>query len=902
MGTGRVTRREFLSATVATAGVVTVAHRLPVAEAAQLVQRPAGDTPIERAMPYRIDGLPKVRGEKVFARDLRARDMAGWPPETRHALLLRADHSDRQFLGVDVSSLAPDAAPRRVVTAEDLTRDRVAGLPYFLKHLLLPKGRVAEHAGQPVAILIFDSFRAFWTAGRRVRAADVVRYGPSGAAPDRHDIFGTVHYVRAEGRPNDVFSRVKDGWHDPDAVGPNVKEPQRGVNLRAREVRDDIRQSIDGRRWRVFEGTFSTQVVDPMFLEPEAGLAWWNARTRQLHLVTGSQSPEGDREHVFQMFGDRGCPFRPAGLQHTSCYPGGGFGGRDASSLPLYLALAAAYADGPVRLAYDRFEQFQSGIKRHPSTITDRLAIDAHGVIQALESSIDLGGGGQPNLTGPVVQLCALSAAGPYRIPRTVIGAIGRYTDGAPGGSMRGFGVPQAAFAIESLMDDVAADLGEDPIRFRLRHVLHRGERDVTGMALDNHLANVEICELALAQPLWTERSAEKSRRDRPESAYGVGFACCMQAYGTMADGSVAEVAIEPKGEIVLRSHAVDMGQGTATALAVTPFARLGAPATRVEMGQTTHFDTLRLVTKGSAADPRWTPTTFGPSSASMSAFFHVQTVEEACRVLFEHGLLPAAVSIWQRSPDAEPRWDAGRLVAPGLRPLTLGEIAARMHRDGRVVAAMVHTFFRSRFAEADFTVDNRTERRAIDGLALRRAGRPRYELIDRHNVVFPPAETTRYDRSLYASGGHVIAVEVSRVTGQVTIVDAVSLLDPGEVIHPQLLAGQIEGGFAQGVGYALFEELPIGAGGATADWNLHRYRVPRAGDLPLGRLGVALVPPPPDSILPSGPRVRKKGIAEVTLTTVAPAVGNAVAHAIGRRITALPITPARVLEALKRS
>jgi CO/xanthine dehydrogenase Mo-binding subunit len=902
----KVTRRQFLASTVASAGVITVAHRLPTTspattEAAPPPQSHGGDAPVERAMPHRIDGLPKVKGEKIYARDLRARDMPGWPGDTRHALVLRADYSDRPFLGVDVSPLA-DTPPKRVVLAEDLTRDRITASDLFLKHLLLPKGRIAEHAGQPVAILIFDSFRPFWTASRRVHAEGVVRYGPPGESAARHDIFGTVHYVRSAGTPSDVFSRVKDGWHDPDAVGPEVKEPERTINLRARGVRDDIRQAIDGRRWRVFEGTFSTQIVDPMFMEPEAGLAWWNPRTRRLHLVTGSQSPDGDRALVLAMLGDRRCPFRPASLQYTSCYPGGGFGGRDTSPLPLYLALASAYADGPVRLAYSRFEQFQAGIKRHPSTITNRLAVDAQGTIQALDSSIDLGGGGEANLTGPVVQLCALSAAGPYRIPRTVIGAIGRYTDGAPGGSMRGFGVPQASFAIESLMDDVAAALGEDPIRFRLRHVLRRGERDVTGMALENHVANVEICELALAQPLWTQRDADKRRRDRPESAYGVGFACCMEAYGTMFDGSVAEVAIDPKGEIVLRSHAVDMGQGTATALAVTPLARLGAPAGRVEMGQTTYFDALGLVTKGSAEDPRWTPATFGSSSASMSAFFHVQTVEEACRVLFDHGVLPAAQALWERSPSGEPRWEGGRLVAPGLRSLALAEIAARMHRDGRVVAAMVHTFFRSRFAEADFTVDRRTERRAIDALALRRGGRSRYELIDRRNVAFPPAETTRYDRSLYASGGHVIAVEVARASGEVKILEAVSLLDPGEVIHPQLLHGQIEGGFAQGVGYALFEELPLGAAGATPDWNLHRYRVPRPGDIPLGKLAVSLVPPPPDGIVANGPRVRKKGIAEITLSTVAPAVGNAVAHAIGRRITALPITPARVLVALGRT
>ena len=180
-----------------------------------------------------------------------------------------------------------------MVLAEDLARDRIISSELFLKNLLLPKGRSAEHAGQPVAILIFDSFRHFWTAGRLIHSEGVVRYGPPGGLPVRHDIYGTVHYVRAAGTPNDAFSRVKDGWHDPDAVGADVKEPQRSINLKAREVRDGLKQAIDGRRWRVFGGTFSTQIVDPMFMEPEAWLAWWHAKTRRLHLVVGPQSPDG---------------------------------------------------------------------------------------------------------------------------------------------------------------------------------------------------------------------------------------------------------------------------------------------------------------------------------------------------------------------------------------------------------------------------------------------------------------------------------------------------------------------------------------------------------------------------------------------------------------------------------
>jgi hypothetical protein len=215
-----ITRREFLRATAATAGIVTVAHHLPAtsrAEATASAPAGVGSTPAE-AMRHRIDGLPKVRGEKVYVRDLRARDMPGWPAETHHVLLLRAQHSDRPFLDLDLSGWSDDARPTRIVVAEDLARDRITSSGLFLRNLLLPRGKGAEHAGQPVAMLIFDSFRQFRQASRLI-GADVARYGNPDPSVARDEVFGTVHYIRSAGTPADVFSRVKDGWHDPDAVG-----------------------------------------------------------------------------------------------------------------------------------------------------------------------------------------------------------------------------------------------------------------------------------------------------------------------------------------------------------------------------------------------------------------------------------------------------------------------------------------------------------------------------------------------------------------------------------------------------------------------------------------------------------------------------------------------------------
>src|SRR5262245_1489165 len=287
-------------------------------------------------------------------------------------------------------------------------------------------------------------------------------------------------------------------------------------------------------------------------MEPEAGIAWWNREGNVLHLVVGTQSPGKDVANVKELWG---AGEKPEVLL-TPCPPGGGFGGRDESSFPLYLALAARFAQGPVRLAFNRAEQFAAGIKRHASVVRNRLAYTPAGELQALQSEIGMDGGGELNLTIPVLQLAVLHAAGPYRIPRTALHGTASVSPAAPAGSMRGFGIPQVAFAIECMIDEVAAELGQDPIEFRKGRMLRTGDRDVTGMRLEHTLGNQALCDLALEQPLWRERHREKRRRDRAGVAYGVGFAGCMEAYGTSLDAGFGGVELAPDGTLLVCSSA----------------------------------------------------------------------------------------------------------------------------------------------------------------------------------------------------------------------------------------------------------------------------------------------------------------------------------------------------------
>ena len=151
-------------------------------------------------------------------------------------------------------------------------------------------------------------------------------------------------------------------------------------NTTAKALRERIDATLQAPGPGVLQvgGTYTTQLLDPMFMEPEAGLAWLDrAGTGTLNLVLGTQATNGDAGDSLSMFSDPGCPVEIKTVVLNSCYPGGGFGGRDVSTFPALLAVTAALADAPVRIAQDRYEQFQGGLKQLASSITHRIAVDA---------------------------------------------------------------------------------------------------------------------------------------------------------------------------------------------------------------------------------------------------------------------------------------------------------------------------------------------------------------------------------------------------------------------------------------------------------------------------------------------------------------------------------------------
>jgi CO/xanthine dehydrogenase Mo-binding subunit len=238
-------------------------------------------------------------------------------------------------------------------------------------------------------------------------------------------------------------------------------------------------------------------------------------------------------------------------------------------------------------------------------------------------------------------------------------------------------------------------------------------------------------------------------------------------------------------------------------------------------------------------------------------------------------------------------RWKDGQLVMPGLAPLALPAVAAKAHARNGVTGAMAHAFNRWAWSQATFPLAGQAWTADIDALAVRR-GSGKYVRIDRSNVKFPPTDFNRIGQSYTSLCGTVVRIEIDRATGALRIAKAYSVLECGQALVPEAVIGQAQGGFAMGVGYTLLETLPLYEDGpGNGKWNLGQYLVARGSDLPLQGLEVEVLPP-------VDPDERPKGMAEVVMVPVVPALLNAIYDATGHRFQSLPVTQAMIKGALK--
>lgn len=863
----------------------------------------------------RIDGVAKVTGSKLYAGDFRAADLPGWPVKTSHAMLIRASDATHLYDALDLSRLSGALKPAVVVTAEDLLRAGTRVPEFYAGNLFCPLHTTPLYLGQPIALLIFEDFDAFDQARLALRDVNVVKYGAE-TGPIKRPPYVAFRFTRVGGATPDapdVYSPFKNGWVSPGKfenehpIWARLPIPTGQDYAEAAGYGEDIRAELAANDpdHLVLDRQFETQSVDPMFLEPESGLAWYDPSRKNLEVVIGVQSPYDIAESVAFLLGEAKPAYKPARINMQSAYMGGSFGGRDHTPFPLYVALAAMFFPGrPVRLANNRYEQFQSGIKRHSFSLHTWMGVDrATGKIFAFAADHELHAGGLANFSPHVASVGATAALGVYYSPKADVTTVSLPSRAVTAGSMRGYGTPQTMTALEVLVDEMCTALPLDPIEFRRRNALKTGERTLAGNTYSVSVRTPEILDKLEQHAIWRDRAQEKARGRDAGILVGTGVACATKDYGTGADCSLAAVEIDPQGRIAIRFDGTEMGTALGTAVANRVAAHLGAVADEVALAQIDAFGPLALVTSGDpytidqktqdaqARNPRWVPEISSATAASTGAHVGTHAAAEAARVMFRFGLWPAALELWRIAPNdpraaqwQAARWTGGHLTMPGLSPLALSDIAARAHAKNGVTGAMAHGFNRWAWSEASFKIDRQNWTADIDALALRR-GAGKFTRLDRSNVKFPPTDFTRIGTTYTSQCGTVVRVEINRSTAELRIAKAYSVFECGHALVPQAALGQAQGGFAMGVGYTFLETLPLyedGPGNGT--WTLGRYLVARGSDLPLHDLEIEMLPP-----VDAGER--PKGMAEVVMIPVVAALINAIFDATGHRFRALPVT-----------
>jgi CO/xanthine dehydrogenase Mo-binding subunit len=873
----------------------------------------------------RIDGPAKVAGAKLYASDFRAADLPGWPSNTSHALLIRAADATHVLTGIDLSRLKGALEPSRVITAADLASAGIRVPAFYEGDLFCPVGKTPLYLGQPLAMLIFEQFDVFDQARLALRDPSCVTYGeetgPVAIAP-----YGSHRFVRVAGatpQAPDIYSPLLDGWVKPRSFRDGDIPVWAPADLQGQA---DAKASFYGEQTRaelaannpdllVLDREFETQSVDPMFLEPEAGLAWYDASGRMLELVVGGQSPQETTESLAHLLGEASAELKPAQIHTHFAYLGGGFGGRDHTIMPLYIALAAMFfPDRPVRLANNRYEQFQSGIKRHAFRMRTRIGIDrTTGRIRALAANHVLDGGGLANFSATVADVAATAALGIYDIPKVDVTTVAIHSRGVTAGSMRGYGTLQTMTAIEVLIDEAAQSLRVDPIEFRRTNALPTDGKTIAGNPLVGITRTGEILDKLVKHPIWQDRTAVKARAQQQQAGIlvGTGVACVTKDFGSGADCTSSSIVISREGRITIHSDSVDMGNAVATALANRVAAVIGGVADEVTVANVDAYAPLGLVTSGdpysitqseqdaASRDSRWVPAIGSPSSGSIGAHIGTHGAFEAARVIFRFGLWPAALELWgiAKSDPRAGRWDTARwqnrkLVMPGLAPLDLAAVAAKAHARGGVTGAMVHGFNRWQWSRASFPVAGETWTADIDALAVRTGSRA-FVRIDRTKINVPPTVNVRFGTAYSSVCGTLARVEIDRRTGSVRVAKAYSAVECGQALVPEVVIGQAQGGFAMGIGYALLESLPLYEDGpGNGKWNLGRYLIARASDLPMNELEIEVLPPLTPSDTP-------KGMAEVVMIPVVPAILNAIYDATGHRFQSLPVTQAMIKQAM---
>ncbi len=759
----------------------------------------------------KVDALKLVKGNAAFTDDVEMRGML-------YARLLTSPHAHARILDIDDSEARALPGVRAVIHYKNVPRVRYASggqsYPNPKPYDQVSFDNKVRHVGDRVAAVAAETIEIAEEAVKRIRVS--------------YEVLPAVF---------DENEAIRDGapvLHDePDMEG--AYDAAHNISHHIHAATGNVEKGF-GQAELIFENTYRVHQVQQVPIEPHIAIAYWDADER-LVIRSSTQVPFHVRRMVAPLLG---LPVKR--IRVIKPRIGGGFGAKQEMLIDDIVGHLAIATHRPVRLELNRAEEFMSSRTRHPQTITYKTGVNRDGTLVAMQMKV-IGNTGPYGTHGLTVQtVTGMRGLSTYNCPNKEFDCLVAYTNIPVPGAYRGYGAPQALFALESHMEEIAEALGLDVIEFKQKNwvkvgdpldiapQLGEGEADVSSMP---HVKTSGLAECVAqgAQAIgWHRRfDAEwKAPPDRPHIRRGIGFAVCMHGSAIPGlDMGGASIKINDDGSFNVLVGATDLGTGSDTVLSMIAAEVLGVP-----------LEDILIY----SSDTDMTPFDVG-AYASSTTYISGAAVKRAAETLREQ--IKERVGLMLRLADSsDVVLRDRRAYAPDGRSVSMAEIALHsLHQDQQ----------RQLMATASYVSPDS-----------------------------PPPFAGQYAE-----------VEVDIETGQVTVNKLVMAVDCGVAINPITASGQVEGGMTQALGYGHCEEMVYDAEGRMVNPVIGPYKIYRADEMPV--LEVFLV----QTVEPSGP-FGAKAVAEIPKDGVAPALASAVFNATGVRMRQIPLTPERVWRALR--
>ena len=733
--------------------------------------------------PIRHDGVDKVIGKALYGADMHL-------PGLLYGAVLRSPHAHARIKSINTSKAEAHPDVAAVATFSDLIPTPPVPQQVVLGKMpstnILAKDKVF-YKGHPVAAVAAANAHI---AGEALSLIDV-EYEPLPAASTVEEALGPDAPILHEHWT--TVDRLADG--SPGSANVTTHDQYTHGDLDAGFKEADL----------VVEREFRTKSVHQGYIEPQNATAWWVPGDR-LTIWCSSQGHFGIRDNTAGLLG-----LPVSQVKVVPMEIGGGFGGKLAVYLEPIAAVLSKKSGQPVKLTMSRADVLEATGPTSGSHVRMKIGVTNEGRITAAHAFLAFEAGAFPGAPLPGASAAVFA---PYMIDNVTIDGYDVVTNKPKTSAYRAPGAPIAAYATETVMDEIAGRLKMDPMDLRLLNVAEEGTRRADGV-MNGVIGAKETMEAVKAHPHYT------SPLEGKYMGRGVGMGFCRNNTGMAS--AIANVL--SNGTVSLVEGSVDIG-GSRTAVAQQFAEILSLPIEDV------------IPSIGDTDSIGFTSGTGGSGVAFKSGWAAIEAANDIKRQFVQR-----AASIWEVADDQIEYADGllQHTSDPELK-MSFKEIAGMLPDTGGPV-------------------------------------------VGRANMN-PGGSGGSY-------AANIIDVEVDPETGKVAILRCTAFQDAGTAIHPSYVEGQIQGGTAQGVGWALNEEYFIGDDGRMMNSSLLDYRMPTSLDLPMIDAVIVEVPNP-------GHPFGIRGVGEANIVPTLGAMANAVYDAVGVRMTDLPMSPATVSKALK--